>query len=147
MTVKEYKLHLLALDDDSIICVSRNKAVMLNKTLAGYVQRLIEEFQPEDKHTVIPPARSTELAVKANGPIEHRKYYMSKAMALVLNTMAPFEDPLTTNDVITLCSMSRGTASSKISMLTTNGYLTRVAVGKYLVSPAGHAYLLEHAAN
>ena len=145
---KEYTLEFLLRDDGSVICVNRNKAVMLNRTLAGYVQRLVEEFQPaERQHAITPPARAAELAKRANGPAAgHDKWHMTKTMVTVLNNVAAFAEPVSIGDVMTLCALNkRGTASSKLSMLTQNGYLTRVDVGKYMVSPEGNAFLLEHA--
>jgi hypothetical protein len=144
--VKEYKLHLLALDDDSIVCIEYGRATMLTKAAAACAQRLLQSIRPENaQYAVTPPTRSVELAAKANGPAEgHRTYPMSKPMAEMLNNIAAVSEPVSTTDVMNLCDLGRGTASSKLSMMFTNGYLTRVDKGRYLVSPTGHAYLLEH---
>lgn len=144
--VKEYKLHLLQLDNDSIVCIEYGRATMLTKAAVGYVLRLLDEIRPESKrYPLTPPARSVELAEKANGPAAGRRTHpMSQPMAAMLNTIASFKEPASTTDVINLCDLGRGTASSKLSMLFSNGYLARVDKGRYLVSPTGHAYLLEH---
>lgn len=142
--VKEHKLHLLELDDGSVVCLGHGQAIMLPATVAAQMHELLEMLQPEEiRPSITPPDRSAELAERANGPV--RKYAMTGMLLRVLSSMAQVHGTLTTSDVMALCDIGRNTLSSKLSMLTTNGYLTRVGIGKYLVSPEGRNFLLGHA--
>lgn len=143
--VKEYKMHLLFVDDDSVIYYSNKQAFVLSGQTAFHAKQLLSAVDDVGYDVVAVPARSLELAEKANSDRGPYKYPIDQTMVRILGDIAPCSEPVTSVEIATLCAIKRPHAGVVLSKLAGNGFVTRNQGGGYLVSPAGHEFLKNHA--
>jgi hypothetical protein len=144
MTVKEYKMHLLFMDDENVIYYGNKQAFVLSGQTAFHARQLLSAVDEADYRDVAVPLRSVELAQKANSDDAPYKYPIDQTMVRVLGEMAPCTEPVTAVELTTLCAIKRPHAGVILSKLSGNGFVSRSENGGYLVSPDGHEFLKNH---
>lgn len=137
--IREYTLRVLVVDEVDCYFVRPGGLVRMAADVARAYLRLVAD-KPEF-YLPPAPARSVELAAKTGEYHVEIKPNLSK----LLRGLAEFNEPLTAAEICQMFEMHKSTGSSKLSLLKKYGLLNHDEENhRFLVSPNGHAYLVEH---
>jgi len=126
MTTREYHFRLLVIDDDRILLLYPKSS----EELHGRRAKAALEFLRSD------------LVPKPSEPA-NRNYNMTETMKMLLAEVVTNNGPVTAKMIAENLQIKLGTASSRLSMLKSMGYLDFVTRGKYLATINGRLWLKE----